>query len=296
MGYTLLIGDYTYSSWSLRGWLVLHRFGLPMATRAIDFNGQGVAEQLVDVPPARTVPTLITPEKTVIWDSLALTEELAQRHPDAGLWPTAPDARATARAVTSEMHSGFQALRSDCPMNLRTAYSDFAPSNAVRADLDRLETLWRFAKDRFGSPNSPWLFGAYSAADAFFAPVAARIAGYGLQVDPEARAYVAAHLADPAFRRWRAMGVVRGDTLPWYDKPFAKAPWPGPALASVQVVDDGPARNTTCPYSGNATSQYLRLNGDVWGFCNAFCRNKTAADPEAWPAFMEMVQAQTTAD
>ena len=287
MGYTLYMGDQSYSSWSLRGWLLLHRFGLPYTVRLVDFASSGVAAQMAGVAPARTVPTLVTAEGTVIWDSLAMAEELASRHPEAGIWPSDPARRALARSLAAEMHSGFAALRSTCPMNLRAAYTGVEPGEAVRADLDRIEEIWAFAR-RHASEEGPWLLGGYSAADAFFAPVAGRIAGYGLTVGAEAMAYVDAHLQDPAFRRWRAMGLVRGADLPWYARDFAQRAWPGPLPAPARAVETGPSVNEACPYSGKPVTQYLELEGQVWGFCNAFCRDKTVADPDAWPAFRAM--------
>ena len=228
MTWTLILGDRAYSSWSLRGWLCFARFGIPVTERLITFREQSVAEQVAAHPPARTVPTVIAPEGTVIWDSLAIAEELAQRHPEAGLWPEDPAARATARALACEMHAGFSTLRGDCPMNLRAAYAGVPVSEALRADLDRLETIWGLALDRFGA-GGPWLCGRYSVADVFFAPVATRIATYGLPVSDAARAYVAAHLADPAFLDWRRRALVEGPDLPWYARDFARADWPGPA-------------------------------------------------------------------
>lgn len=289
MTYDLILGDYAYSSWSLRGWLLLDRFGLPYRTRLVDFNADAsVAEQLANLAPARTVPTLVTPEGAIVSDSLAIAEELASRHPEAGLWPTDPRARATARTLAAEMHSGFAALRSACPMNLRTAYTGVTPSEAVLADLSRIETLWTHARATC-TPPGPWLCGAYSAADAFFAPVAARIAGYGLPVSDAARAYVAAHLADPAFRRWRAMGLVRGATLAQYANSYAMIPWPGPAPRIGQPIDAGTPENEACPYSGKPVTHLMEYEGRTFGFCNAFCRDKTAADPEAWPAFTALI-------
>ena len=285
MAYELFIGDYAYSSWSLRGWLLFDRFGIPVSTRRVDFNTGTVAEQLAPLAPARTVPTLRTPEGAVVSESLAIAEELATRHPEAGHWPTDPFARATARSLAAEMHCGFAALRSECPMNLRAAYAGFSPPRDVLADLARLEDIWAHARSVCAA-DGPWLCGAYSAADAFFAPVAARIAGYGLPVSGAARAYVAAHLADPAFRRWRAMGLVKGDDLPWYARDHARVPWPGPEPIPARAVDAGPGENETCPYSGKPVTHFLKAHGRVFGFCNAFCRDKTVADPEAWPAFM----------
>lgn len=288
MTYDLILGDYAYSSWSLRGWLLLARFGLPYRVRLLDFDAAaGVAEQLADLAPARTVPVLVTPEGVAVSDSLAMAEELASRHPEAGIWPTDPRARATARTLAAEMHAGFGALRGDCPMNLRTAYVGVTPSQAVLSDLARIEILWQHARATC-APAGPWLCGEYSAADAFFAPVAARIAGYGLQVSEHARAYVAAHLGDPAFRRWRAMGLVRGATLARYAKPYATASWPGPAPRPARAVTEGIPENTACPYSGDPVTDLMESEGRIFGFCNPFCRDKTVADPDAWPAFVAL--------
>ena len=286
----LVIGDYAYSSWSLRGWLLLDRFGIPFRSRMVDFHDAAeVKDQLADLAPARTVPTLVAEDGAVAWDSLAIAEELAQRFPAAGIWPADPVLRALARSLAAEMHSGFSALRSDCPMNLRCAYKGFVPSDAVRADLDRIETIWAHALDRSGGP---WLTGAYSAADAFFAPVAARIAGYGLTVGTTAQGYVDAHLADPAFRRWRAMGLVHGATLPWYARDFAQIPWPGPATVAARPVETGTPENATCPYSGKPVSHLMAVEDRVIGFCNAFCRDKSVADPAAWPQVMAILRPE----
>ncbi|MBV0913955.1 glutathione S-transferase [Anianabacter salinae] len=289
MDYTLLLGDRSYSSWSLRAWLMVERFGLPVATRFVDFaSGASVAEQLAEFAPARTVPTLVTPEGAIVSESLALAEELATRFPDAGLWPSVPLRRAVARTLASEMHAGFGALREFCPMNLRAAYQDVPAPDAVLADVARIETIWTDALGRFGGP---WLAGDYSIADAFFAPVAMRIAGYGLPVSDAARAYVDAHLADPALRRWRALGLVTGETLPWYKRDYPPVAWPGPAPIPAQAVDAGPSVNALCPYSHKPVTHFLQAGGRIWGFCNPVCRDKTAADPGAWPAFMAIYQS-----
>lgn len=288
MDYTLFIGDRTYSSWSLRGWLLFVRFGIAFHSKVVDFAAAGVAEQLQEIAPARTVPSVKCADGTVIWDSLALAEELASRHPQAGIWPDDPAARAVARNLAAEMHSAYGALRGDCPMNLRRAYDGFAPSQAVLGDVTRIEQIWEFARDRFGA-DGPWLCGAYSAADAFFAPVAARMATYDLPLGADAQAYVAAHLADPAFRQWRAMGFASGAVLPWYAKDLKTRPWPGPAIRPARAVDDGTPENDACPYSGKQVTHLMEMDGRVFGFCNAFCRDKTVADPQAWDAFMALV-------
>lgn len=287
MTYTLILGDPAYSSWSLRAWLMVRRFGLPATVQWVDFSDQsGVAAQIPQAFPARTVPTLLDGDGTVIWDSLAIAEELAQRHPEAGLWPLDPAARATARSLAAEMHCSYGALRSACPMNLRVAYSDFAPSQDVRADVARIDSLWTYALERHGGP---WLCGEYSAADAFFAPVAARIATYALPVSAIAAQYVAAHLNDPAFRRWRSIGLSMGADLPWYAMDHAQTDWPGPAPRPAQATQSPDAVNGLCPYSGNPARFFLEMDDTVYGFCNALCRDKTAADPEAWPEFMALV-------
>lgn len=283
----LFLGDAAFSSWSLRAWMLFHRFDIPVEIHTVDFSGRDVAGQMAPVPPARTVPTLVTDEGAVVWDSLAIAEELASRFPKAGLWPEHPAARATARALSAEMHAGFATLRNDCPMALRVAYRGFAPSEDLRADLARIEVIWRHARQGFAA-DGPWLCGAYSVADAFFAPVAARIATYDLPVGAEARAYVMRHLEDPAFRRWRAMSLVRGQDLPWYAKDLPLRDWPGPAPLAARAVPQGPSENTACPYSGGPVTDFLEMDGRVFGFCNPFCRDKTVADPAAWPAFMAL--------
>lgn len=288
MTYVLHIGDYAYSSWSLRGWLMLHRFGIPFETRTVDFLAASVAEQMAKYAPARTVPCLVADDGSVMSDTMSMAEELATRHPDIPFWPSDPRVRASARSLVAEMHSSFGALRTDCPMNLRTAYGDFAPSDEVRANVARIEDLWAHARGLAG--EGPWLFGAYSLADAFYAPVAARIAGYGLPVGKAASDYVGLHLADPAFRRWRALGLVVGQVLPWYEQDNSSVAWPGPEPLAAKAVDAGPSVNTECPYSGKPVTHFMEVSGRVYGFCNATCRDKTVADPEAWPKFADLLQ------
>jgi glutathione S-transferase len=230
MAYILAIGDRAYSSWSLRGWLAFEKFGIPVTVRPGRlYSPELVAMLSEEFGGARTVPALrIEAEGSAFWDTLAIAETLAERHPERGLWPEPPASRTLARALAAEMHSGFAALRTACPMNLRRAYVGFAPDAAVRADLARLEALWGLARSRHGGAG-PWLFGAYSLADAFFAPVAARVAGYGLPVSAAAMDYVALHLADPAFRAWRAEGLADPFVQAGYDLDLAERPWPGPA-------------------------------------------------------------------
>jgi glutathione S-transferase len=287
MTYDLAIGDRAYSSWSLRGWLLFNAFGIPVKTQKARLYTDELPQLLAHFQPARTVPVMRTPDGVVVPDSIAMAEELAARHPKAGLLPQDPKARAVARVLMAEMHAGFTALRDHCPMNLRVSYTDCAAPEAVMADLARLQTLWAWARSETGS-NTPWLCGDYCAADAFFAPVAGRIAGYNLPVGPEAAAYVAAHLAHQPFRQWRAMGHADGADQDYYFRSYPRRPWPGPAPLAAKAIAAGPSVNATCPYSDKPVTHFMELEGRVWGFCNAFCRDKTVADPQAWPTFMAL--------
>lgn len=230
MSYTLAIADRAYSSWSLRGWLVFARFGVPVTCEFARLYTSELPALLQRYGAARTVPALrVTGEghDWAVWDSLAIAGVIAERHPDAGHWPADPAARGMARSLVAEMHAGFGALRSECPMNLFRAYVGFRPGDAVLADLSRIEALWRAARSMSPEPG-PWLFGSYTLADAFFAPVAARIATYDLPVGPEAEAYVAAHLACPQFLDWRAEALADAFVQDRYDLDLPERPWPGP--------------------------------------------------------------------
>ena len=288
--YDLVIGDRAYSSWSLRGWLLFDAFGIPVKTRLAKLYSDELPTMLKDYFPAKTAPTMRTPEGWVVPETIAIAEELATRHPDAGLWPTDPKARAVARVLAAEMHAGFVALRSHCPMNLRVSYTGCEPTAEVLADLTRLQTLWDWARAETGS-QTPWLCGEYSAADAFFAPVATRIATYNLPVSPAAMDYVMAHLSHPSFRRWRAMGMVDLPDQPFYFRTYPRRDWPGPKPLQARAVEGLDTVNETCPYSGKPVTHALDLDGRRFGFCNAFCRDKTAADPGAWPQFMAIYQS-----
>lgn len=290
MAYDLFIGDRTFSSWSLRGWLMFEKFNIPYKTHMIGLYGGTMADDLAPLAPARLVPVMRTPEGDVLQDTFAMGETLAERHPDAGLWPSDQSARIFARWLVAELHSGFMALRDACPMDLSNAYENFIPSEAVLADLKRLETLWNIAFNRFGG-ESDWLFGEYSFADAFFAPVAARIAAYELPVGERAASYVTAHLSDGAFRKWRAMGLTKSYNPFPYNVDLTKGVWPGPTPIHAVPVAASSSENSKCPYSGKPVTHFLEIEGRVFGFCNAFCRDKTVNDPATWPDFMEIYQS-----
>jgi glutathione S-transferase len=183
-----------------------------------------MAQEMADLAPARLVPALRTPEGDVIGESMAIAETLAERHPEAGLWPTDASARIRARWISTEMITSFGALRGDCPMQLDHVDADFTPSDAVKRDLARIETLWAFAREK--ATDGPWLFGAYSLADAFYAPVCARMIGYNLPISDAARAYCMTTLRDPAFIEWRAEGLkTTYDPFP-YPPAGNSAAWP----------------------------------------------------------------------
>ena len=227
MTYKLYIGDRTFSSWSLRGWLMLEKFGLPYDMHMVGLYSGTMQADLAQLQPARTVPVLQTGAGHVVTDSLAMAETLVEENPDVNLYPRDPAARALARSITAEMHSSFGALRDACPMMLAFCWDGFEVSDAVRRDLARIEELWALARTRHGA-DGPWLFGEYSLADVFYAPVAMRMTAYNLPVSDAARAYVDAHLNDPAFVHWRAEGLK--DTYdPWpYPLPLERKPWPDP--------------------------------------------------------------------
>ena len=201
MRYHLVLGNQAYSSWSLRGWLLLEPFGIKFDHEVVPLFVPEY-EQFVDANfPATTVPTLQVfdgDHKHVIWDSLAIAEFVHEQHPDAGIWPTDVHARAAARTLCAEMHSSYQSLRSSMPVNVRREYQSFQPSVEAQADIDRIEDLWHWARKQWGGAG-PYLFGQhFCAVDAFYAPVASRFRTYGITLRPESQAYVDALLSHPA--------------------------------------------------------------------------------------------------
>lgn len=224
--YELIIGDRSFSSWSLRGWLMLEKFGLPYQTRMVGLYSGTMRADMAPYAPARTVPAMVTPQGHILSDSLSMAETLAEAHPDAGLWPADTGARALARNLVAEMHASFMPLRDECTNIVNFVWQGFVPSPTVQRDVARIEYLWALAHDRYGRADSPWLFGDYSLADVFYAPVACRFTAYGLATTDTSQAYVDAHLDDPAFQSWRAEAMQEvHDPFP-YDLPYEKGDWP----------------------------------------------------------------------
>lgn len=286
MTYELVIGDRIYSSWSLRGWLLFAAFNIEVKTTLLPMRTKEFQDRISDFAPARLVPAMSF-EGVTVYDTLAMGETLAERHPELKLWPEDPVARGLARSVTAEMHSGFTALRSACPMVLSHGWMGFEPSDAVRADLARIEELWNACP---GHEDS-WLFAEYSIADVFYAPVAMRIAGYDLPVGDRAKAYIRKHLEHQPIRQWRAMGIAERSKLSIYDLGYPHTDWPGPAPVGAMVEIGSLPVNRHCPFSGEKVQpdSLARLGDDVVGFCNRFCRDKFVADPEAWPEAMALL-------
>lgn len=200
MSLTLVIGNKNYSSWSLRPWIAMKVAGIPFEEIQIPLYEPGSRERMLEYSPAGKVPILIDGDEHV-WESLAILEHLAERFPEARLWPSDRRARSHARAVASEMHGGFQPLRQNCTMNLWLPVKARPQPPEVLANVARIEQMWADCRARFGQ-SGPFLFGAFGAADAMYAPVVARFNTYGLPVSAKTRAYMDAVMALPAWREW----------------------------------------------------------------------------------------------
>jgi glutathione S-transferase len=207
MTYELVVGDKNVSSWSLRPWLAMRHAGIPFREINISLRMPDTKAHILRYSPAGKVPVLLA-DGQAIWDSLAILEFLAEAHPEARLWPPQREARAQARSVAAEMHSGFQALREHCPMDLVRRLPKSTLPDPVSADVRRIVGLWGDCRRRYG-PGGDFLFGAFSAADAMYAPVASRFRTYLPDLGPygddgTARSYVDAIFALPAMAEWEA--------------------------------------------------------------------------------------------
>jgi glutathione S-transferase len=207
MSYRLVIGNKNTSSWSLRPWLAMRHAGIAFGEINIDLRAPDAKAQILRHSPAGRVPALVT-GGGVIWDSLAILEFLAETHPGVRLWPEAPAARALARSVSAEMHSGFQALRENCPMDFLGRAPRTSLPDAVAADVRRIVAIWQDCRRRHGT-GGPFLIGRFSAADAMYAPVASRFRTYLPDLAPYgddglAQAYVETLFALPAMAEWES--------------------------------------------------------------------------------------------
>lgn len=204
----LIIGNRNYSSWSVRPWLVMTHFDIPFDEEVVQLSGKGWRDKLRAKSPTARVPVLVDGD-LVVPETLAIIEYLAELYPNHDIWPSGRQARALARAAAAEMHAGFPALRAAAPMNLRASLPGRVPLDRVATDLHRLEALWGDLLERHGGP---YLFGReFCAADAMYAPVAARLRTYELPVTDTAAGYIEAIYALPAFQTLLAAALAE----PW---------------------------------------------------------------------------------
>jgi glutathione S-transferase len=207
----LVIGNKNYSSWSLRPWLLLKQLGVPFEEEKVSFNDPQFRARVRKYSPVGKVPVLVDGD-LVVWDSLAIVEYVADRFPDRGVWPAAREARARARSICAEMHSGFQALRSHLGMNCELHLPMPVLEAATRRDVARICELWADCA-HYAAGSGPFLFGAFSAADAYFAPVVRRFVTYDVALPEAARRYVATIDALPSMREWMSAALAEND---WY--------------------------------------------------------------------------------
>ncbi len=200
--FTLVLGNKNYSSWSLRAWLALKRTGVDFDEVVIPLHQPDTKENIRAQSPSGWVPVLRGKDGTV-WDSLAIIEYLAERFPEAGLWPGETAARAVARSVVAEMHSGFPTLRRLYPMNIRKTLPARPDDPAALADIARIQQVWTECRETFGA-DGPFLFGNFTAADAFYAPVVSRFQTYGVAMEAVVAAYAEAVRNWPDMREWTA--------------------------------------------------------------------------------------------
>ncbi len=211
---TLLIGSKNYSSWSLRPWLFLRKVGFKFTEQIVHFDENDYRAQIAALSPSRRVPLLID-EGVKIWDSLAICEYAADLT-GRGL-PIDRIARARARSVGAEMHSGFQALRNECPMNVRARDRSVPLTPELQADIARIDGIWSGSRREYGGEGS-WLFGDFSIADTMFAPVLFRFQTYGAVLCAESQAYLNHALQDPVVREWQDAASNEDHPLPRVDR------------------------------------------------------------------------------
>jgi glutathione S-transferase len=207
MALKLVIGNKNYSSWSMRPWLALRANDIAFDEVFIPlYTGDADKKRILAVTPSGKVPALIDGDVTV-WDSLAIIEYLAEKFPEARLWPQDRAGRAHARSICAEMHSGFAALRNECGMNLHRPVGAIELSAACRADIARVQQIWAECRARYGK-NGPFLFGSFGGADAMFAPVVHRFRTYAIPLASDVQGYMDTMMALPAFAQWTRAGLA----------------------------------------------------------------------------------------
>ena len=202
MAIKLIIGNKNYSSWSLRAWLLMREAGVEFEEHRIVLDTDSTAEEIAHYSSAGRVPILIL-DDTVVWDSMAIAETIAERYPEKNLWPADPKARAHARSVCSEMHSGFYDLRECMPMNCRAMGRKVHIPDQCGDDIERVTHIWSECHKRYGDLG-PWLFGDFTIADAFYAPVVLRFRTYGINLPESAGYYPHRLLESEAMQDWLA--------------------------------------------------------------------------------------------
>jgi glutathione S-transferase len=215
----LAIGNKNYSSWSMRPWVLLREAGIAFEERQLKFGADGKPVGVEALSPTRKVPVLIVDGEPV-WDSLAIAETVAERFPEKQLWPADAKARAHARSICAEMHSGFQALRDEMPMNIRSRYPGKGLSAQSQRDVERIVAVWTECRGRFGRSGA-LLFGKFSIADAYYAPVVTRFQTYAVKLPPAAQAYCDAVLSLASVREWMD-GARRETEFVPADEPYAQ--------------------------------------------------------------------------
>ena len=223
----LYIGNKNYSSWSMRPWVLLRQFQIPFDEVMVRFDSMDADSQfkrrVAQVSPAGRVPVLVD-DGLVVWDTLAIAEYLAERFPQHALWPRDVRQRTRARSLCAEMHAGFSALRTHCPQNLEASLPAvgervLTEHAAVRGDLERVQALWT---DALKASGGPFLFGAFSIADAYYAPVAGRLRTYGMPLHDAAAAYIDRVFASPGVAAWVRDALAERDFLP-FEEPYRTA-------------------------------------------------------------------------
>ena len=214
--FTLVVGNKNYSSWSMRAWVALKHTGAPFEETMVPLDTPQTAEGIARHSAAGKVPVLVDGGLTV-WDSLAICEYLHEKLPEAKLWPQDREARAVARSVSAEMHSGFAALRTDCTMKIKSKFPAREQRPEVQADVARISRLLADTRKQYGK-GGPYLFGSFTTADAFFSPVAARVKTYALPMEPAALDYLEALWQAPAVKAWVDGALAEEVVVPRYEQ------------------------------------------------------------------------------